>query len=626
MFRNNRPRLIYGLVIAFAIAFYAIIIYNLVETEELYYRGEYEETEIAVGQIASGYQTISEILVAEIQREPGALEVFSRAAQADEAERESIRQNLLEMLDPVYQRMRDAGLQQMHFHLPDNTSFLRFNQPERYGDDLSTTRETVRLANERQEPYFGFEEGQLFNGFRYVFPLFFEGEHIGSLETVLTFAEIQAALDNQLGGVSTFILLRESVAANIFADQIANFIPTTLNDAYLYDRETLELLSNIADDDFALDRLERVNESIAGQAASEMSQGVAVTIEVSEAGQNYVVSFQPINDVNGNQVAYIIRYQIDTFVQGQRIIAGIIIAVGTLGAGVLLWVLRTNFRKEKTLDAQRQQVESQNQTLLQLNQDLLVAKQEAETANQLKSEFLANMSHELRTPLNAIIGYSQLQVSGMVGTLPEKSKHFQDRILLNAEDLLRLINDLLDISKIEAGRLQLVLEEFALSQLVTEIRDQNSVLASEKSLAFSVTVDDTLPDTLYGDRTRTKQIITNLLSNAFKFTEKGSVALRLENAGETLWRITVQDTGKGIPPHMHDVIFDEFQQVAPAEKKEQAGTGLGLAIVRRLVLTMGGTIRLDSTLNVGSTFTVLLPMRIGESTPQQQEVKHDVRS
>jgi len=253
-----------------------------------------------------------------------------------------------------------------------------------------------------------------------------------------------------------------------------------------------------------------------------------------------------------------------------------------------------------------EQVQRQNEALVKANRELAVARRQAEVASKLKSQFLATMSHELRTPLNAIIGYTQLQLAGMVGEMTPEQQAYQERILVNAQHLLHLINEVLDLSKIEAGRLELAEKPFSLRACLGEVMTQNKVLADSKGLAFTLEVDERLPETIIGDYGRVKQIIINLVSNAIKFTDQGSVTVRAELADANTWRISVIDTGVGIPPHQQEVIFDEFLQAENG--LDRGGTGLGLAIVRKLVLTMRGNIRLSSEVGRGSTFTVTLPL------------------
>lgn len=251
-------------------------------------------------------------------------------------------------------------------------------------------------------------------------------------------------------------------------------------------------------------------------------------------------------------------------------------------------------------------VQSQNDTLIKANRELAISRRQAEAANKLKSQFLATMSHELRTPLNAVIGYSQLQLAGMAGQLSDEQKTFQERILINAQHLLQLINEVLDISKIEAGRMDLSQKPISLRGVFDEIIAQNRVLAESKGLSFTLNYDDRLPEIIIGDRGRIKQIVINLISNAIKFTDKGEVKIDVILHNKDAWRVIVTDSGIGIAPHEQETIFDEFRQAENG--LERGGTGLGLAIVRKLIAMMGGTIRVNSELGVGSSFTITLPI------------------
>ncbi|MCU0464987.1 MAG: ATP-binding protein [Anaerolineae bacterium] len=250
--------------------------------------------------------------------------------------------------------------------------------------------------------------------------------------------------------------------------------------------------------------------------------------------------------------------------------------------------------------------QEQNKALVRANRELAVARRQAEAANRMKSQFLATMSHELRTPLNAVIGYSQIQLAGMVGEISPEQRNFQERIVVNAEHLLGLINEVLDLSKIEAGRMELNDKPFNLREMLKGIQSQNAVLAEKKGLTFRLDIDDRLPDVLVGDVSRIRQIMINLVSNAIKFTDSGSVMMEAAPHTKEAWRVTVTDTGVGIPSHLQETVFDEFRQAE--DGIQRGGTGLGLAIVRKLVLMMGGNIRLSSEVGQGTSFTIILPM------------------
>jgi signal transduction histidine kinase len=235
----------------------------------------------------------------------------------------------------------------------------------------------------------------------------------------------------------------------------------------------------------------------------------------------------------------------------------------------------------------------------------LAAESAANETSQFKDQFLAVMSHELRTPLNAIIGF--LGIMGMSGKLDERNTHMLQRTRANAERLLILINDILDLSKIEAGRMELVPSAVSPRELVGRWQTQMEVLAKQKDLKFTVTIDPHLPDEIMIDENAVTKIGTNLLSNAFKFTDEGEVSLESKYS-DRQWYIIVRDTGIGIPAHMHNHIFESFRQVDNSFKRPYGGTGLGLPIVQHLVKAMNGTVRVDSEPGKGSTFTVTLPV------------------
>ncbi len=231
-----------------------------------------------------------------------------------------------------------------------------------------------------------------------------------------------------------------------------------------------------------------------------------------------------------------------------------------------------------------------------------------EESSRLKSQFLANMSHELRTPLNAIIGFTGIMIAGMGGEIDDDARHMVSRVQANSERLLDLIDSVLDLAKIEAGRIEIMYVPVSPKALAERWQSETEVLAHGKNLSLDVTVDPALPDMLLGDDDRLTQIAVNLLSNAIKFTDAGGVKLNIGKSGET-WTIAVSDTGVGIPPHALNYIFDEFRQADGSTTRMYGGTGLGLSIARRLTMMMNGTIRVNSEVGKGSTFTVTLPLK-----------------
>jgi GAF domain-containing protein/anti-sigma regulatory factor (Ser/Thr protein kinase) len=233
---------------------------------------------------------------------------------------------------------------------------------------------------------------------------------------------------------------------------------------------------------------------------------------------------------------------------------------------------------------------------------------ELEVASRHKSQFLANMSHELRTPLNAILGYSELILDSIYGEMPEKARAVLERLQANGRHLLGLINDVLDLSKIEAAQLTLSLDDYSLSDLVHGVVSAVEPLAAEKRLAFKAEVAPDLP-TGHGDGRRLSQVLLNLVGNAIKFTDKGEVAIRASamNGGFT---VAVCDTGPGIAPSDQAKIFEEFQQADSSITRKKGGTGLGLSIAKRIIEMHGGRMWVESEPGKGSKFYFTVPVRV----------------
>ena len=231
-------------------------------------------------------------------------------------------------------------------------------------------------------------------------------------------------------------------------------------------------------------------------------------------------------------------------------------------------------------------------------------------ASQHKSQFLANMSHELRTPLNAILGYAELLVDGIYGVLPDRPKGVLERIQNNGRHLLALINDVLDLAKIEAGQLALTLEDYALAEMVRSVVTATEPLATSKGLKFTADVQEGMP-LAHGDARRVSQVLLNLVGNAIKFTDVGEVEIRA-GAANGQFILTVRDTGPGIADADQERIFGEFQQIDNSNTRQKGGTGLGLAISKRMVEMQGGTISVELALGQGSTFRVVLPVHVDE--------------
>lgn len=265
---------------------------------------------------------------------------------------------------------------------------------------------------------------------------------------------------------------------------------------------------------------------------------------------------------------------------------------------------------KKASDLLEQKVRDATAELVTQNELLQRQALELEAASSAKSQFLANMSHEFRTPLNAILGYTSMLLQGVSGPLPAPVTRQLSRVDSNGKHLLTIINDILDIARIEAGKMPLNIARFAVGDLVKEVLAEVDPLIQRAKLNVRTKLGSSLP-TLRSDRSKVKQILMNLISNALKFTPSGTVTVSAQSKrkGE-LW-ISVTDTGIGISPADQDAVFQDFRQVDNSPTRQYGGTGLGLAICRRLATHLGGDIKLVSKVGEGSTFSLVLPVRGG---------------
>lgn len=281
----------------------------------------------------------------------------------------------------------------------------------------------------------------------------------------------------------------------------------------------------------------------------------------------------------------------------------LIIVVVISGAG-LFWYIINIIRK-------------QTQLIEQLN----ISEKKVKEAAELKEKFMANMSHEIRTPMNAILGFTNLLQRKDIDC---ESKGYVQTIQKSGENLLTIINDILDLSKIEAGMMRIESAPFTIRGLVHSIETMFKVKAAEKQLQLLVSVDELLPDTLEGDATRLTQILVNLIGNALKFTGKGSIEIKITNEGSTgkivKTGISVTDTGIGIEKDKLEKVFERFQQAEDSVTRKYGGTGLGLSIVNDLVLLQHGTITAESELGEGTTFSVIIPYKISIQQPDKKQL------
>jgi signal transduction histidine kinase len=252
--------------------------------------------------------------------------------------------------------------------------------------------------------------------------------------------------------------------------------------------------------------------------------------------------------------------------------------------------------------------------------DLVQANRQLEQTSEMKTQFTARTSHELRTPLSAIIVFTDLALRDAYGPLNDKLQNALEHVLNSARHLKGVISDILDISKIEAGELEIIEAPFKVMALIESLQSSCEVMAEEKGLEYQIHLDPDLPERVIGDEGRLAQVLMNLSGNAVKFTEEGKVDVGIHLTGDEHWGFSVSDMGPGIPEDQFESIFKAYRQLDSSfQKGKNEGTGLGLAITKHIVEQMGGRIHMESRLGKGTTFEVFLPLKVAEDEVLQPD-------
>ena len=347
------------------------------------------------------------------------------------------------------------------------------------------------------------------------------------------------------------------------------------------------------------DRLERLTNQLVNKAEADMVAGIEASKEAYENSQYVVIAFS----LGSIVLALVLGYAISWSVVGP--VKQIEAQLDQIAAGD--FSQRVNVVNRDELGALADDVNKMCEELARLYEQL-------EAASKHKSQFLANMSHELRPPLNAILGYTELILDNIYGETPAKMREVLDRVQRNGRHLLGLINDVLDLSKIEAGELTLTLADYSLKDVVHSVFGAVEPLANEKRLAFKVDVPPNLPGG-HGDERRLMQVLLNLVGNAIKFTDEGEVVIKASAANGS-FTVAVRDTGPGIGVTDQAKIFEEFKQVDSFLTRKKGGTGLGLSISKRIIEMHGGRLSVESDLGRGSTFSFTLPVKVEHQVGQ----------
>jgi len=558
-----------------------------------------EQHESQINSIINQYKTSNSFIFKSIIDNKDVLLLQKKALDSKSAiEQDKYRKLLYKKLEHFYSHLKEYGIKQLHFHLPDNKSFLRFHKPNKYGDDLSDIRNSIVFVNKNLKAIDGFEEGRIFNGYRFVYPLILEKEHIGSVEISIGFNAINKISMTNYKIFQYMILNKEVVDGKVFSGERKNYEQSTINENFFHEVNSFLNYKNNSEfqkDIFSLSVFRKINTMLSEKFDTAYFLEYKSKIEFFEFSDlHYYVSLLPIQNIQNENIGYIISYTKCECIRGiyDEFYIKLLLVV-------LLFLLLILYLYKREMS----KIELEN-----LNKIANEQRDKAIKSASVKAEFLANMSHEIRTPLNGILGFVELLSETVTD---KKSKEYLKIVNDSSHHLVGIIDDILDFSKIESGKLNLDKHDFLVKKEFEVITHLFEAKASQKNISLHLDISKNVPLSLNSDPLRIKQVISNLVSNAIKFTHKEKNIYITISYRDNYLDISVKDEGVGIASEKLKHIFEAFNQEDNSTTREYGGTGLGLSISSELVSLLGGRLKVSSEIGKGSEFYFTIPVLIG---------------
>ncbi|MEA3513661.1 MAG: ATP-binding protein [Campylobacterota bacterium] len=517
----------------------------------------------------------------------------------DEIQRDIYRKKLYNKLKSNYEHLRTFGIKQLHFHLPNSVSFLRFHKPNKYGDSLKKIRHSVNIVNKEKKAIFGFEEGRIFNGYRMVYPLFYKKEHIGSVEISIGFNAINKVSLHNYNSFQYMMLNKNIVEGKLFSGEKKNYDQSFISDNFYHETNSFSSYKNefnTKKHNISIKQFSKLNKYLNKNIKQTKLLEYKPFVEfIVLDGTYYFTSFLPIDNIKKQNIGYIVSYDKCACVDDiyYEYLVKIIIVVVFLFF-IIYYLLNEIKLKNKLKNLTSEAKQDRDKAIL---------------SSKSKAEFLANMSHEIRTPLNGVLGFVDILKDSVTN---KQNREYLEIIDNSSQHLLGVIDDILDFSKIESGKLYIENCDFDTKKEFELIKSLFEAKASQKDLTLNLMIDKNIPPFINSDSLRIKQIISNLLSNAIKFTDNGKFITISISFKENYLYVSVKDQGIGISKDKQNHIFKAFSQEDGSTTRKYGGTGLGLTISSELVKLLGGKLQLNSILGTGSEFYFSIPVTIGK--------------
>lgn len=537
------------------------------------------------------------------------LSIFAKASEANTVQRNIIRKELYEKLKTMYHEQQSVGLKQLHFHLPDSTSFLRMHKPSEYGDSLKGLRNTVDIANKYNKYSEGFEEGRVYNGFRFVYPLTYEGKHIGSVELSISTKYIASNMDSLEGGLHDFIIKKSVVSSMVFSSDQYNYVPSIISPDYLREVTSFDDLSRNHSVFSSTDEYLNTLRLMQKKAQAHLNAGKPFAEHICVNGKEITSAFLPVYDPKKEHVAYFIntiiddRYQHIVYVCNMTIIAG---SVAMFLIFCIIYLFMINMLKTKRLNIALDEKLHEHEEQLRFKEEILFQQSKLATLG----EMFSALAHQWKQPLNILAMYIQNLLDDDENLSKEetaKREQIVDKCMAQITYMSETINDFMDFIR-PADAMETKMDA---ARTVEDIMKLLKPSMDKKKIEMTLECDS--KDRLYAraNSNEMKHILVNIINNAkdaildVKKNDRmfiGKIKIDIARLdGQCV--IKIADNGGGINNEVIEHIFMPY--VSTKQKKD--GSGLGLYMCKTIISKYNGTLSVKNIEN-GAEFTIIIPM------------------
>lgn len=558
---------------------------------------------VSYEKVTQTYVVPAKLLVNTLFSTDEITQILYKANNTSDAEYlHKLHNRLFDLTDPIYQKLILSQYRQLHFHLKDNRSFLRLHRPEKFNDNLTGFRATVSEVNRTQKPIVGFEEGRIFNGFRYVFPLFYNDEHVGSVEVSLS---VQAIINVMESGTKTrydFVLLKDVVDSKVFNEEMSNYRESHMHPDFYIDlnipqKDTVKV-SNATIGNFE----QHIKNSKKFQTfLKERKSGTELYWHESNT---IAITFMPLLNFEQKHVGYIIGFEEERHIP-ELFKAFILLLIGNssiiiLTTALILILIRS---RDETL-AHNQFQQRKKEEIEELNQNLEQRNLELKQANQTKDRFFSIISHDLRNPIAAMVSVSDYTYDYV------QEKNYPDNELkdcvmhlqMGAKRSQELLENLLHWSRTQQQTMSFSPQMIEPYRIAEKVKDELHLIAITKNVRLLNQIPSTIQ--LFADEEMLKLMLRNLISNSLKFSRSDQSISVLYQENNGFQQLIVQDNGVGMKPTQLEKVLQKFEKESTNGTNEEQGTGLGLLLVQEFMDFHHGFVQIDSMHGKGTTVTL----------------------